>query len=368
MIGGNINYYIINNVYSNFNINLIKINIYWILGIIAFTETYLYMKNINKNKIYNIKYYSFSWIYIFLIITIFGTILLYRDIGFIPIIKNTRIYSVSSPLFIRLWSFAPLASTLSISYYSISKKRFYLFLTILLIFISSILNQRMMFILSILTCGIAYIINKRRSKILFIILAIIIIIFSSIFVLNRDYKYNKTNEIIFGGSNLNNIQRSLIYPFFIDWVQLGILLDSNYTEYAYGGTLLNIPISFIPANILSLFGVDKGKIRSYNSAIIFANYQKSQSSVGLRTGIMGEGYINFGLLGFLIMILIGLFVATLRLPRINQNNIDIIGYIDIILYCLTIYALIGQIDAISSLIIYYWLIKIALIFIASIKI
>lgn len=79
-----------------------------------------------------------------------------------------------------------------------------------------------------------------------------------------------------------------------------------------------------------------------------ADFLNSESS-GIRIGLLGEFYINFRFYGFLFMYFIGLFVGFLQKKINNLNITDYRFAFYLLFYAIAVYGLIGQINAIGSL-------------------
>ena len=86
-----------------------------------------------------------------------------------------------------------------------------------------------------------------------------------------------------------------------------------------------------------------------------ANHLKSKTSIGIRIGIMGEFYINFRYYGFFFMFFIGIIVGMLQ-KSINKTHITDFRYgFYFLVYSVLLYALIGQSNAVGSLLANYLL-------------
>jgi hypothetical protein len=93
-----------------------------------------------------------------------------------------------------------------------------------------------------------------------------------------------------------------------------ILLIEYYSKYTYehGATLLSIVVNMIPKQLFYLFGIQKESMQIY-SAYVFEDIFGADT--GIRLGIWGEGYINFGLPGMYGI----LMIYSVLVERLNSS-------------------------------------------------
>ena len=112
----------------------------------------------------------------------------------------------------------------------------------------------------------------------------------------------------------------------------------------------------------------KKEIQNLNSATIANDLlQTSKYNRGLRVGIIGEFYVNFGFWGIFLMYFIGVLVKYLYVRMLTLPMLDIRFVFSIIFFSILVYALIGQINAISSSIANFVFILIFILIIAKRK-
>ncbi len=352
-IVGNASYQIVKFVYPLFESNISFTNWYWTLGMILFAESYLQF-NIGKSnrKSKNIYPISSRFLGFVFFISILGTILLFLEIGYIPILKGTRIFQIESGLSIavRFWVFNSFSAILFAINFLKSKNIMYLGLYFFTLFSSAFLNQRMMFFATLVGSFIVFwVMTKNKKKlVIYSFLGGILYMLINVAFLGQRGDYINYRSKITTDADLSSFQSRGLVSTFNEYRQLHVLINSDFDNFQYGLTLLSVPVGFIPAPLLRAFGVVKHEIQLNNSAVIYADYLRSKISAGVRTGILGEGYINFGLFGVLIMVVLGIGI------KIMQKNIDYLSIYDfrfavhILIFVFLLYALIGQIDAIGS--------------------
>lgn len=359
MIIGNANYYLVLYIYPLYTPRIINTNIYWIIGMILFAEGYFLFKgkdNINADVIYPI---TNKIIIFILFLGVSGTIFLYLDLGFVPVLTGVRDYEIKTggSLFGRLWGFNAFCSLLAFIYSLYVKKFSYLFISVFTLVSTLFLNQRMMLFTTLVAIFLVlwdYIKHKRLSFVLIGLGIFFYMLINSTFLSKRDAQLLEGSNV-YKATDLSEFQSKTIFTTFNEYVQLNELMESKFNEFQYGNTLLNIPAAFFPAPVLSLFMIDKYKIQDNNSAKIYARYTNSKISDGIRTGILGEFYVNFGYIGILLMFFWGMLIKKLQLYSQDLAHNDFRYSISIMIFVFMLYALTGQIDGVASLAIQYLL-------------
>lgn len=368
---GSINYFIVSYVWPHSYMELGITNLYWIVSMISFFVGYILVIK-NHKKIY-VPSELFYFNYPFLTITCFiigtlGTIFSIYRIGFIPLFAgglqgNIR-YSAEMGFFAKLWQLNVIAGIGS--FYLILRKN---------------KNRTLYFIIFALSLSQTFLFNTRFHGFLIIIsslylfwhlkninfkrIVILIFIVFLLLILNGVFVDIRKGELnpVESAQDLSFFQSRVIYRIFGEYGDLNYLIHT-YDNYLYGLTLLNIPIGFLPKEIWAIFGIDKDKILSYNSASILAEMRGAQ--LGLRSGIAGEFYMNFGFWGSLFMIFIGIISAyasniLLSLKKVGYDDIRVIFLI--LFQTIILYSLIGQINVIiTSFVNYFYLMIIVMIF------
>ncbi|MHA1753370.1 MAG: O-antigen polysaccharide polymerase Wzy [Candidatus Helarchaeota archaeon] len=361
---GNVNYHVVNFV-TNSNYyygDIRRTNLFWIVlmssfffGYYIFRNKYKKLKNrtiyIINNRLVGI---------IFLIAGLTGSAISIGKLGFIPLLSSSY-YSISAsrvseiiPSYaVLLWKCNVIASMMFVYIYlKEDKKRYILFLLIISIIQLFLLDIRFYAFITILYCLIFYYMTKKDDinikKLLTIAIVIsILMIISASFAMKRSGSINT----IEASKNLNIIQSRVIYRTFNEYRQLIVLMYS-YDDFLYGKGLLNIPISFPRPFFWRLFlGLDTDLIRELNSASILAKIKNTK--MGLRTGIGGELYVNFGIYGALLMIFFGMFIKYLDLHMTKYDSSDIRYRFILLFQCINIYFVQGQINTYANLIMFY---------------
>lgn len=358
IIIGNLSTYVIQYVYPLYDTDLKATNLYWLAGMFCFSIGYLMsMKFMSRRSTKSRTYYHINnnLVIIVFLLALVGTYVAYVSLGFIPFLegvgKGARYAaSTSSTIYDRLWSFCVASAALAYIYTRTVKKT----ILIYLILISSVVLSlffiiRMYPFLTFLVLFLLWLkFEQKWSKILlYTSMAIVLFfIFNVAFV---DYRSENSFTKVQESGGLNIIQRRFIYGTFNEFGQLKEAINHYDAEPQYGMTLISLPLGFIPGPILSTVGIKKDDILSNNSAVIMAKFLGSKSSGGLRIGILGEFFINFRFYGFIPMVLIGLFIGYLhrKINIVYQNDWRLAFYT--IFFGIMVYALIGQIDAIGSL-------------------
>jgi hypothetical protein len=325
---------------------------YWIIYTISFFFGYYSIigKRSNlTNKSKYIYFHSNSLGYVLAIIGLIGTIGSILNLGFVPILvegAGEKRYFADMG-FSRVWALNIPASVFLFSKYLKQKKRYDLFIFLIVISQNALFIVRYNFVFSSIACLILYATYKKISFRLILsgfLVLISFVIFNSLYLQQRSGQQGLLNKR--GGGSLNAFQTNFLYKTFNEFRQLNVLINT-YEDKLYGETFLAIPVSFFPTPFLNALGIDKQAIKQTNSAIILAS--ETGAPGGLRTGLAGEFYINFGFWGALCMFIVGYILGYLDniFHKLNPNDIRKIFVI--IFQVILIYgSLIGQIDAIAT--------------------
>lgn len=350
---GNLNYYIVHYIYPKYRINFVNLNKYWMVGMALFSEGYFSIKINYKHSdsflLLN-KYIAFF----FFTISICATLLIVLSIGNIPFFtegKGSGEDFVSGTMLTRLWALNLFSAIMFLLLFFKSKKKVYLLMIIVNLFCSVIFNQRMLpfaIIVSIIIVTLFIITNKRMIVLVLIIGSFAYMLSNFLFLSNR-------NDIQENNKKLSFVQNSFIRSTFNEYQQLGRLIESDI-PIQRGKTFLSIPLSFVPAPFLSPLGIVKSDYMNNNSATLLAKYENSRTSIGLRTGLLGELFVNFSYWGIIMMFFLGQLVSYLRNQYIRLPDTDFRVVIIIAVYVLLLYSLIGQINAVTSQIANYLII------------
>jgi len=355
LVIGNSSTYIIKFVYPAFDDDLMTTNIYWLAGMFFFSLGFLFSvsRKIRPNKyLFQLR---MNIILILLSLSIIGTFVAYYYLGFIPFISGTdtgeRYTSYGTiTIFNRMWSYCVVAAVLSFIYIKQIKPLFISKITIVIaILISFFFLIRMYPFLIFVVIFLLWITFEGKQVKINIIALISVIVLSVGNVYFQDYRTGDDTNALQASGQLNFVQSKIVYDNFNEFGQLKRAINEYKAEPQYGLTFLSIPLGFIPAPILVPFGVSKSEIQSNNSAVLMAKWLQSENSTGIRIGILGELYINFKHYGCIFMFVIGLLVGYLQC-RINAVQLYDwrLGFY-MIFFAISLYMLIGQIDAIGSL-------------------
>ena len=365
MIVGNLNNFVVRFVYPKYGDNISITNYYWMGGMITFALGFLVYKNIRlkKNKSRGIKTYSKLSIEIILVvffISLIGTLYSYLSLGFIPFFRGAgsglrytgSVADTTIPL--RLWSFNVVSAILgSIYYFKIKKNKIILAVT-LFSFLSSFffIIRIYPFIIIVTIIFIIYVSIQKRNLFLRLLPIFIILFYFFGNYYFVDYRAGGIDNPIIHNRYLNILQKTLYFSF-NEYRQLNLAINDYDGDLQYGKTLVGIPIGFIPQQFLAPFGIDKSEIQRNNSAFIIANHLKSKTSIGIRIGLLGEFFINFKYYGLLFMFIVGVIIGVLQ-KAINTTHITDFRYgFYLLIFSIMLYALIGQGNAVGSLLANY---------------
>ena len=356
MLFGNISNFVIKFVYPYYDDYIKSTNLYYLAGIFFFLIGYFWQTRRLPTKYNYCMPIKIKYIIVIFCLVLLSIYVLFISKGLIPLLSSAGGIARFSPseastIHVRLWSLCTVTALLAFSYYkNINKSFIALSFFVLSFFISFFFGIRIYPFLIFVTVAVMWYSTKNDIKKIVIYGLLFVAIFSivnSIFVDYREPSYSINS--IRTEASLNFFQRNVFYTTFNEYEQMKTAINIYNEEPQYGKTLLSIPLGFVPAPLLSPFDVVKSEIQENNSAVIMARYLNSQSSSGIRIGIMGEFFINFRYFGCIFMVFIGMIVGILQ-KKIQITDIKDWRYVFYLLFfTIMLYALIGQIDAIVSL-------------------
>jgi len=291
---------------------------------------------------------------------IFSTISILR-LGYIPILKTgiererfTYIYTAGEWSFklARLWLLVYLLALTKLLYNIQSSKKNWARKNFVLIFIllvsfmfDAIYGDR--FHLFIMLFFTIIMINKHIGKIkmrYFLMLFIIgLALSSTIFII-------RGADALIGKASI--FERVMI-PMFSEWREFAYIAEHYPSVHFLNGKTFSSVIAPIFPNIVwGAIGFNKYELLSESSAIymqkLFGSY------AGVRIGIIGEGFINFGYIGVIwVSFITGLIFGTLESIFLRIQSFHVCELILAFILGTLIFLPIAQTDAISVILIFY---------------
>jgi oligosaccharide repeat unit polymerase len=260
-------------------------------------------------------------------------------IFYIFLIENAPSLS-QSPLLL-LISFLPKAMIIvSLYIYIKSNNKYFLYLFLILIFLSFAESSRRIYItifFILLPLIISYI-YQRHGKISFIhklnfsIVLIIFFIFLNFLRSSHDFGegYEEDSEIL---NTINYIQNMRSIDTFYNTSFIIENFPNNYNYY-YGETYFAALVMFIPRSIWNekpvSFAAPLGVLQRLDTQDFTFEDWNSINQFSLSPGFIGEAWANFGILG--VIILSALFGAFTRIIDNTVNIIDIVRNINLLPY------------------------------------
>ena len=305
----------------------------------------LYKNNTSHYFVWDMRRLRGVIILLFVLATL-GTVGAIVRIGYIPMLVEGGIGLERSVAATRmgwankLWSINVIVPILSVIYLCISMRKNYAIITIFLLSVLqlTILGARIYFILALTVSLFIY--NQYRKKLNIAKVSLLLISFlmlSAVYVEIREGLYGFTSRPIY---------ERILYNSFTEFREFARVVDYTSTtgNYLHGYTFVNTITTIIPRQFYTIVGKDKSAIISrFSSARYLAKLYNARG--GLRAGLLGELYINFGLYGLLIgMIILGMLVGFLDYKVASRERFDArISFYFLFLSCL-LYAIIGQIE------------------------
>lgn len=353
MIIGAINYYIILDEYPYYYLGIDLTNLYWIIGIFSFLTGYLLLNKKLKNSNQNTSYFQINFkifVWTLFILGLIGTYWSITSIGYIPVFRGEmeRYFDEIGTISSRFWQINVLSSIVSFFYFLQRKHRGYLILSLISIVQLTLLNVRTFALIAISGIFLIYFYYEHFSKKKLAVAIFLIFIALSFNFLYKAYRASPENTIsLLTGSKFQLIRDEFFIGTFNEYRQLNGLISQYNDDYLYGYTFLNIPLSFFPYQFWEVFNISKEKIQESNSALITQKYIQTTSAA--RVGILGEFYINFGFFGSLFMFFLGIIISFIETKLKHWGRNDIRTPFLFLFLAITLYALLGQINAISSI-------------------
>ncbi|MHA1381217.1 MAG: O-antigen polymerase [Candidatus Helarchaeota archaeon] len=362
------NYLGIVNLDLNNALNLwLKGFLFFMVGIYSIYIINWNIKKKKKQKKYTIKYTTWNWntfnfiIFLFFGISFIFTIITIWKIGYIPMLKGnigkerfffSDIAGGWNYKLARLWmivymlSFIKLLRNIKIEKTLNLKKNAFLFLILFSsIFLDSIYGDRIR--LLILFFFSIIVINKgiKRIKLSYFIFFCLIIML----VFNFVYYYRQGSV---GIVNYSSVYTKLIFHSFAEYRSFAFTIQyyPNY-EYLYGETFVATLASLFPKQVWTILGQNKENMRLKSSANIMKKIHKSFA--GIRIGIFGIAFINFGNLGLIfIPFLFGILFGILENMLIYIQIFNVKFLIIVFALSLLMYLPLCQLNDISELFIF----------------
>ncbi|HRY31344.1 MAG TPA: hypothetical protein P5531_00050 [Bacteroidales bacterium] len=366
MLLGNLNYYVVLSVFPGYENDITRTNLYWI-GCMGFFAAGVILhqqsgKKAGRRQAGPVYPLSLRLVIVLFILSLLSVSVAFFSLGLIPFIGGVgtgeRYTGFSgSSLPVRFWSLCVLSGLFSAALYLFhARKKLYLLFWGLSFVISLFFIIRVYPFLLLASTVVAFLFTMGSARKITLTLLLISILYPVSNMLFIDHRTGEITNPVRNASSLHYIQRNFIYTTFNEYSQLNIIINRYDEPLKYGETFLSVPVSLIPAPVLAVFKIDKQEIQRNNSAVITAGFLNSTSSKGLRIGITGELFINFGFYGMCCMILFGIAISYIHNKLNYYAPTDFRHTAFILFYGLFIYALISQIDAISSMLANYFIV------------
>jgi hypothetical protein len=326
--------------------------------------------NINKN------YYTWNWaqykvaLVILFLMSSFFTLLVIGQLGYVPMFKGNiekerfeylwRAGEWSYKLS-RLWILVYFFSFIKLLYDyksqgfgSLQTNRSIIIMAVFSVIGSAMYGDRFhLFIIlffTLITINKEY---KRIPAIPFVIIFLAGLVVSNLIVMLRGA------DTLVG--RLDFLER-LTLNTFSEWREFAYVTQ-HYPEHAYlhGKTILSYIAPLLPKFVWAAFGVDKFELLSNSSAAemsrLFGHY------AGIRIGLFGEGFINYGQLGiFVTAFSLGATFGALERWYLRLKPFDYKGILIAFPLGMFIFSPIAQMDAISIMLIFYSYFIVAVMF------
>jgi len=356
MVAGNLTSEIILFMFPHFNVTgMDNTNLFWLAGMFFFALGFILTKQKHtRNK--NLKVYIFSKKYIiilfgFCLIATFFSIL---KLGFIPILNsssgNERFFGeiASTTIIIRLYKMGVISSILATIYFFKINKDFKILLIALFSFsFMTIFFVRIFPALIIFSVGlfIISIIKNKKNIYLTIGLSLPLLLYINTSMLDYRSNYERSSN---NSGEVSQTQTSVV-SFSDDYTILNNFIRDYNDEFYYGQTFLAVPAAFIPSQVFQIFGIIKLDILHNTSARIVAKYYNVDAE-GLRIGLMGELFLNFGFYGAMFMYFLGLITKKLQYKIETTNYSDFRLGFYYLFFTIILYSIDSQIDVIGTLV------------------
>ncbi|MEW5797654.1 MAG: O-antigen polymerase [Bacteroidota bacterium] len=298
-----------------------------------------------------------------------GAILVFSKLGFIPILADLTVSQraslgtmVGSGLQSKMYLTLMITIILSLVYLIKVDSRsifavFFFFVTTMLLFGY---GARFFFVMPALVGLFCYNNFVKRIKFVYVILGFLVL-FPLLVV------YTSAREDLTTGESIG--MYGFAFYLFGEFRDFTYMLDKlgRYNQYLGGTTLMNILYTAMPQQVWEVFGINKlGAM--YSSATFSADFLY-KANAGIRIGLLGEFFINFGYTGIYIgSFIFGICAGILDifyevLPRKTTGQI-FVAFLTVNL----LFSVIGQIDGVFATIYYYgYILVAALLFIRERK-
>jgi hypothetical protein len=282
-------------------------------------------------------------------------------LGFVPILSVTysdeRFFEEFGLLFTRFWGY--LVYPFAYFVYSFFKsdelhKTYRIVLAVACFLPMFMLNIRYTATLAtviVILIAIEIMPKKINPKYaLFLLIALLLAVEVPSFIAGkRSVESERTPYTVTGSAHSDRFLNLLIIDSFSGNYVQTIDLVTRYSDFRYGETLLNSALVILPSQLLYAVGIEKKEIRQDNAAFFLAQMTSGTRSGGLRTGIMGEFYVNFGMLGSVFMILWALLLNWVSSVHKRLHDQDFRRVLYYPIAASLIYGVLGQPDVIASM-------------------
>jgi oligosaccharide repeat unit polymerase len=363
IFSGTLNYHLLHEIYGwQIYANIYRATMYYNCGIGCMFLGSIFIFNYLSKRSKLSKYY-FVWdiksirrvIVILFVLSTFGTIAGIIRMGTIPLLIREGVglerteYLIRMGIFSKLWFMNILVVILSAIYLSINVRKNYAVIAIFLLSIAQamILAARYHVLLGLAASVFIYNQYRRKFKLIELIIFSILVLVLAVIITD-------VREGRFGTAYAPYYERIIrhSFPEFRDFAR-----TTDYTQktgnYLHGKTFVPAIITFFPRQMYEALGMDKSVLmKEFSSASYVSNLWGAKG--GIRVGLLGELYINFGLPGILIgMVIFGVFIGFLDYKITTREKLDARISIDCLFWSILLYAVLGQIDCIAWLIYYY---------------
>ena len=161
-----------------------------------------------------------------------------------------------------------------------------------------------------------------------------------------------------------NIFENIVFSAFGEWREFAYTLKNfPAVDFLHGKTFVSVVAPMFPKQVWAVFGIDKSELLGYTSAAvmrrIFGHY------AGIRIGIAGEGFINFGYLGVaFVSLATGVIFGILENIFLSLKKFDIKEIFFVFILAMMLFLPAAQTDVITTYFFFYcyFLIACAIVF------
>ena len=337
------------------------------LGIFIIHIIWNFFSRFNKSAIKKEHYVSWDWEkFNILLCSLGGVSLLFSlvailQLGYIPILRGgiererffygnsvgEWVYKLS-----RLWLIVYFLAFINLlrnikfdECFSIKKNKLTIFFLICSVFFDNIYGDR--FHLFVMLFFGIIIMNKAlgRVRLVYFIGLFFLGLFSSTII-----SVFRTTALF---SDKINIFESIILNSFGEWREFAYTLKNfPSVHFLHGKTFFSVIAPILPKSLWAVFNIDKYKLLEYTSASVmqrvFGHY------AGIRIGIAGEGFINFGYLGVVFMsFAAGIIFGILEKIFVSLKNFDIKEVFFVFILAMMLFLPTAQTDVITATFFFY---------------